>query len=232
MAKQAASAEVPRRLTHRPRDERGYIVPWFVAWIDGKPDFRIVDAAKFKPAIEQKRCWVCGETLGAYLAFCIGSMCAINRTISEPPSHRDCAIYSARVCPFLTLPRAQRRRANLPEEHLKEPAGIGIARNPGAVCIWITKSYRIVRVDNGILFRLGDPIETVWFCEGREATRAEVLASIESGYPLLEETAREEGEAGLARLALMREEAMKLVPPEQSPVLRRLIEETKDKDGE
>jgi hypothetical protein len=68
--------------------ERGYPVPWFVAKIGDHYDFRVVDAAKFKPAIEKQLCWVCGQKLGSMLAFTIGPMCAINRTISEPPSHR------------------------------------------------------------------------------------------------------------------------------------------------
>lgn len=32
-------------------------VPWFVAWIDGKPEFRVADGAKFKLAVEQALCW-------------------------------------------------------------------------------------------------------------------------------------------------------------------------------
>jgi hypothetical protein len=32
--------ELPLRMRGLPLDERGYPVPWFVAWIDGKPEFR------------------------------------------------------------------------------------------------------------------------------------------------------------------------------------------------
>jgi hypothetical protein len=31
------SVPVPQHMAGLPRDERGYIVPWFVAWHDGRP---------------------------------------------------------------------------------------------------------------------------------------------------------------------------------------------------
>src|SRR5690242_16765548 len=104
---------VPWRLKSRPI-HRGYPVPWFVADVDGVPDFRIVDARKFKPALEQRLCWLCGKPLGAYLAFPIGPMCAVNRVNSEPPSHRECAQWALQACPFLTQKEAGYRSAGLP----------------------------------------------------------------------------------------------------------------------
>jgi hypothetical protein len=35
---------MPARFARLPADERGYPVPKFVEWIDGKPDFRCVDS--------------------------------------------------------------------------------------------------------------------------------------------------------------------------------------------
>ena len=201
---------IPQRLLRRPV-ERGYPVPWFAAKVDEHYDFRIVDARKFKPAIDYKLCWICGGRLGAHLAFTIGPMCAINRTISEPPSHRECAEWSIRACPFLTQRETRRRAANLPEE-AREPAGVGILRQPGVVLLWIAKSYRVLRVGDGILFRIGDPVETHWFREGRDATHAEVLASIESGYPILLSEAQADGPAAVQELEAARERAMALLP--------------------
>src|SRR6267154_1896953 len=99
----------PKRSAELPRDERGYPVPWFVEWIDGKPDFRVMDSDKLVEAIKYKRCWVCGGPLGHYKVFTIGPMCMVNRTSAEPPSHRDCAEFSVRNCPFLTTPDMHRR---------------------------------------------------------------------------------------------------------------------------
>lgn len=201
---------IPQRLLSLPI-QNGFPVPWFVAEVDGKYDFRCVDGQKFKPAIKQRLCWICGQKLGAYLAFPIGPMCAINRTISEPPSHRDCAEWSIKACPFLVQRQEERRYTNLPDG-IKEPGGIAIARQPGAVCLWITNKYDIWDLPNGLIFKLGDPIEVHWFREGRTATRDEVMHSIETGYPILLEAAQSEGIFAVQKLEQQRDRAMKLLP--------------------
>lgn len=193
---------LPARLrAHLPIDERGYPVPWFVQWIDGRPDHRVMDERKLALALKDGRCWVCGQQLGRFQAYVIGPMCAITRTSSEPPSHRECAEWSARACPHLSRPHA-RRRDSYPDG-VKDPAGHAIMRNPGAVAVWITRlPARPRRADGGnagILFTLPDPIEVLWFCEGRTATREEVDAAIESGLPLLVDGALEQHGARLTR---------------------------------
>jgi hypothetical protein len=75
--------------------ERGFPVPWFVDWIDGKPEFRAMNPQRYRSAIRERLCWVCGEKIGISLCFVAGPMCGINRTSSEPPSHIDCARWSA-----------------------------------------------------------------------------------------------------------------------------------------
>jgi len=215
---------LPPHIARLPRDSRGFPVPWFVQWFDddnkpcesgtGRPDFRVANQARIGIAVGGRRCWTCGGVVGAYKAFVIGPMCAINRVISEPPSHRDCAIFSARACPFLSKPRMRRNEKDIPSG-LDEAAGMGLKRNPGAVCVWVTKSFKVFQAqagNPGILFSLGNPEELLWFAEGRRAYRAEVMASIESGYPLLEEMARAEGAAALAALETKRKIALKLVP--------------------
>lgn len=200
--------KVPARISRLPLDPRNYAVPFFVAWIDGKPDFRVIDPEKLYQAIKLKLCWICGGPLGSHLAFILGPMCVVNRIISEPPSHKECATYSLQVCPFLTLPKAQRREANLPT-NVHDSPGIPIERNPGASCLWITKKYSPVHAPNGILFRVGEPLEMQWWREGRAATHREVIDSIESGLSVLRTIASEEGaEVALAAKVSI---AMKLV---------------------
>lgn len=191
--------ELPTRIKALPVDHRGYPVPWFVAWIDGKPDFRVADARKRVIAVNEHRCWICGERLGTYLAFVIGPMCAVNRISSEPPSHRDCAEFSARACPFLARPHAKRREAGLPETKV-DPAGIMLERNPGVALIWITKGYRIIRTADGILFEVGPPREWLAFAEGRRATPEELQHSIVTGLPLLREIAENDPKRGAIAL--------------------------------
>lgn len=205
---------VPWRLKHRPV-VRGYPLPWFVE----SDDFRVADYRKLIEAVKRKVCYICGGPLGSYKAWCIGPMCSINRTISEPPGHRECAEWSIQACPFLNQREKKRRANDLPDDY-SGPAGIAITRQPGAACLWIAKSYRIIRVEadgdigGGILFKLGEPTEVKWYREGRQATRAEVLESIESGYPLLMEAAEQDGPQAVKELAAMCERAMALLPKE------------------
>lgn len=189
-----------------------YPVPWFVAEINGEYDFRVIGPGKIDKALLFKLCWVCGEPLGGFKAFTIGPMCSVNRISAEPPSHRDCAIFSARYCPFLSQPQMERRKTKLPPA--KDPAGIMLERNPGATLVWVTKSFEI-RKDwrtDGILFHIGDPTEVLWFAKGREATRDEVLESINSGLPTLQEMAEQDGPRAVEHLTRQTEAAMKLVP--------------------
>lgn len=215
-----AMPPLPPRIARRPVDHRGFPVPWFVQWFlddqpanpgEGKPDFRVADMRKLGRAIRENRCWVCGDALGKHKAFVIGPMCAINRVISEPPSHRDCAIFSATACPFLTKPRMRRNEKDIPEETV-EPAGTGLKRNPGVACVWVTTNFRPFKATGGVLFSLGEPLEVLWFAEGKPATREQVLASIESGYPALLNMAIAEGADAITALERQRLRAMPLLP--------------------
>lgn len=209
---------LPLRLRKLPLDARGYPVPWFVAWVDGPdgpetvPDFRVVDARKFRRAVKERLCWVCGEMLGRWLAFPIGPMCCITRTISEPPSHVECAEWSARNCPFLAQPQMVRREDHLPTD-VEEPAGFGIKRNPGVMCIWITRGYELFDDGHGKpLITIGAPERTTWWREGRAATRAEVDESVNSGLPILLAGARRDGPFAVAELERQHERARLLFP--------------------
>jgi hypothetical protein len=200
-----------------------YPVPWFVQWLkDGKacdygkgePDFRVMDPRKLSIALSRKVCWVCGEPIGTYKAFVIGPMCTINRVSSEPPSHHDCALFSVRMCPFLTKPRMRRNEKGMPLQ-TKEAAGFMIERNPGVACVWVTKSFKIFNPKaggKGILMSIGDPTNILWFAEGKPATRDQIMASIDGGYPELVKLAKHEGAAAMKELEKARERALQLVP--------------------
>lgn len=179
------------RLKRLPVDERGYPVPFFVAYVDGKPEFRMADSRKQERCMRHSLCWVCGQLLNEpELAFTIGPMCGINRISAEPPAHRECAEWSVRGCPFLNKPNMERR------EHEKMAAagsmggGVMITRNPGVMLIWCTYSFTVIKAPNkqgghGWLWEIGDPSSVSFWREGRPATRAEVIESIETGIPLL-----------------------------------------------
>lgn len=198
---------LPDRMRHLPV-HRGYPVPFFVAWVNGEPDFRIMDGEKMPDAIRFGRCWLCGQSMGRYQTFVTGPMCGVSRTSAEPPSHLDCAEFAAKACPFLSMPKMDRREGGLPKVGM---AGISFPRNPGVTLLWTTRDWGVFGDGSGRpLFRMGDPTRTQWFAEGRLATRAEVVASIESGLPSLRELAR--GPADLAELEAARTRLNALVP--------------------
>lgn len=190
--------KLPDRMAGCPVDDRGYPVPWFVAWEDGKPKFRAMDPDKLRLAIREKLCWVCGHKLGVHLTFVAGPMCGINRTNSEPPNHRECAVWSARNCPFLSNPRMVRREDGLTSEEMNSAAGHGLKRNPGVTMLWNTRNYEVFDVGRKFhgkpygeyLITMGEPESVDWMACGRAATRVEVIESIDSGIPNLEAMAR------------------------------------------
>ena len=211
--------EMPARIARLHKDRRGYPVPAFVCWFkdgqpcprgEGEPDFRVIAPGYLSRAYQHSRCWICGDELGVHRVFTIGPMCVVNRVTSEPPSHRACAEFAAKACPFLTNPREKRSVKDLPENGTV--AGIHLDRNPGAVCLYETRIAQPFRAGSGYLFRLGEPDNIDWYALGRPATRAEILASIESGYPLLQREAVKDGPEAVAELCRMRDAAMTLLP--------------------
>lgn len=216
---------LPPRIAKLFTDKRGFPTPWFVTFFDqhgapcsygqGEPDFRVADTRKVPQAIRNGLCWVCGEKLGAFKAFVIGPMCTITRTSSEPPCHSECAMFSVQACPFLLRPKMRRNENDLPDK--QDPPGYALLRNPGVACVWITKSFTTFKAQGGgkgFLLRIGDPTSVFWFCEGRGAKREEIMASIDGGYPALEDAARQERDvaAAIKELSRLREHAMRFVP--------------------
>jgi hypothetical protein len=200
-----------------PHDKHGRPVPWFVAWIDGVPDFRVIKPGAIGLATTAKSCWVCGMLFARQepRTFVIGPMCVVNLNTAEPPCHRECAAYSARACPFLATPNMSRRDRHLPEG-VSDPPGEFLRRNPGVACVWGAK-YNSTLVEKqpqgGVLFKLFPvPVFVEWYAHGRAATRTEVIDSINSGMPGLREMAADQGEGARAMLSRAYEDALALVP--------------------
>lgn len=204
---------LPDRMKSLRVDGRGFPVPWFVAWVNGEPDFRVVRERGILQAHHQRTCWLCGQPLGQYYAFVIGCMCAVNRINSEPPSHRECAEFAVKACPFLVNPRMRRNEKDLPPE-ARDPAGVMIKRNPGVSAMWVTKSYQPFETEGGcgFLFALGEPVEVTWWREGRPATLEECNTSIETGFPLLMDFAKREGSGAVLALREALVKCTRLLP--------------------
>lgn len=216
-----ALPDLPPRIAKLPKDDRGYPVPAFVEWmIDGNPvaraypgaypDFRYARSHFRAQAFRQGLCWICGEPTGVHKVYAIGPMCVINRTTMEPASHRQCAEFAVKACPFLVRPRM--RRLPFGEDEPRQAAGTMIERNPGCVCLYETREAKAFAVDKNWLIRLGKPDRVDWWAEGRQATRAEITASIDSGFPLLLGEAMKQGQESVDDLTRLTFEALKLAP--------------------
>lgn len=175
----------PERIAKLPL-HRGYPVPWFVPLIEGVPDHRIASAAKKTLAVRGRLCWTCGEKLETEIVFVLGPMCSISRSTAEPANHAECAEYAARACPFLTRPHAKRRDNDLPEDGPPMP-GNPIMHNPGVMALWPTDGMKpFSDGKGGVLFQVNRPTGPVaWYREGRAATRSEVSAAFDKGFPVL-----------------------------------------------
>jgi len=224
------SVPVPVRMSKMPRDRRGFTVPFFVSWLDangnlvdapnGTPDFRVIDTRRFAECVNFAKCWLCGEKLGRYKAYVVGPMCAVNRTTSEPPCHRECAVYALQVCPFLAQPKMRRNEKNMPDGYIA-PAGEGLKRNPGMGVLWLqdcfAKRYdveanRLQNINGGYLFQLQDPVEVQWWKDGRPATREEAEEALKHGAPAIREIAVAEGHGAIEAFDRMYDKARRYLP--------------------
>jgi hypothetical protein len=216
---------LPPRIARLFKDERGYPVPAFVEWMrdekaaergapGAKPDFRYANPNFRARAFRTGLCWVCGDPTGSHKVYVIGPMCVINRVTMEPACHRDCAEFTVKACPFLIRPRQKRNMKGLEEDAVENMPGIMITRNPGATCLYETPlASAFADGKGGWLIRLDAPVRVDWWAEGRKATRSEVLASIDSGLPLLKEEAWKDGPQAMLELGRMTGEALKYLPP-------------------
>lgn len=204
---------LPERVRKLPLESRGYPIPWFACTLDdGTRDIRVADNVKRVLAVKRRLCWICGEQLGQFLAFVIGPMCAVNRNTAEPPSHRECAEFAVQACPFMLHPKADYRGSNLPDGTTTSPTGL--PGNPGATCIWITRSFKPYRVPGSKewLINIGDPVEVQWWSEGKRATRARIMEALDARLPILRRYAELDGAEGLRALDAQVQRALLLLP--------------------
>jgi hypothetical protein len=165
---------MPPGIAALPKTDTGMPIPWFVAeQPDGKRDFRIVDSAKLGRAIAHNFCWICGRPMQRWKTFVMGPMCVIQRITTEPPSHADCAIYAARVCPFLGSPTFGRREVGLPHKIIEKTLEMA-DHNPGITCLWTTAAYH----QYGNFFHPADTSQLAWYRERRVATESEIVEAL------------------------------------------------------
>lgn len=101
---------IPAFLSHLKVNNNGYPIPYFVAYKDGKPDFRLLDPQKQVFCATHKKCAICGKKLfDKSYYFISGPEGYKNKVSTDPAMHRQCAEYSINSCPHLHLQKAHRR---------------------------------------------------------------------------------------------------------------------------
>lgn len=205
---------MPPRIATLPRDARGYPVPWFVEWRDGVPLFPVLDPRKWSRAVRHHLCWVCGQPLGRMMVFPIGPMCAINRITSEPGCHRDCAIYSVKVCPFLVNPNMRRVPFDKyrGDQQVIAPPGIHSEGNPRMTALWSTTDFGVLRLPNGPIIELGEPTAVSWWTRGAPATAQQAAAAFVEGAARLISVGEMQSEQAAVACVLQVIAARKLLP--------------------
>jgi len=203
---------LPDRMKNLHVDERGYPVPWFVAWVNGKPEFRAMDRQKFFLATQKRLCWICGDYLEVHKtpAFVIGPMCAVTRTSGEPPSHEECARFAAMACPFLVRPYMVRRDSSDLKALGSRENPSHIDRNPGVAMLWFTSIYHLEPDGASYVCKMGPAFKVECYAQGRPALEHEMRESIEGGMPILRNQCDGNLHA-LAEIARMRREAYKVI---------------------
>jgi len=97
----ATGIEIPKFLSHL-KQYGGYPVPFVQMWIDGKPDFRVIDPEKSTQCVNDKLCAICGIHLGEFCWFIGGSLCKQTHLFADAPMHEHCAEFASRTCPFVS----------------------------------------------------------------------------------------------------------------------------------
>lgn len=185
---------IPKHLSHRPRDKNGLPIPWFtVKGKDGEYTPGMASGYKVVKATKEGLCWVCGEKMGRYEIYVQSMAGVIHQFSTEPPAHLDCAVFTAEHCPFLV--------------------------NSGKpIALYTTTDSYVLNREGQPVFILSPPAELKWYHSGRLATRQECIAELEVVMPQILSTAaqsKNKGEELMMKQRLARLLANRL--PQESP---------------
>lgn len=135
----------PARLAQRPRDPRGFIIPYSVDDESGQPDFRVTNVNRVRELLNTRGCWLCGLAPDYWMCFIGGPLSIRNRLFTDGWMHEACAVYALRVCPFLANPNG---RFTTPDDDPRLYQGMAPNR-PSEFGCGYTRSYSTALDQNG-----------------------------------------------------------------------------------
>lgn len=140
------------------------VIPYFAIIKDGIPDFRVVDEVKRHAAVYDRLCWICGNPMPqGLIAFIGGERSVQNRSFIDPASHVECAMYAAKVCPYLNGER--RQYAKTPSRVEKDPAfeHMKVEQHvPRRLAIYLTARYWIKPYQGSFLIEADKARQIIW----------------------------------------------------------------------
>jgi len=166
-----AKAEIPSRLRRRPKDDRGYPIPFIAAFgPNGEPDFRIMSTSRVLECVNQRRCGLCGQPMSRIVYFIGGPESERTRSFLDPAMHHDCAVYALKTCPHLAMAKSHYSRAAL-------PAGTRTAESASAekmdrFGLFKTTGYHARQADGEIAIKAEPWLEVTWWKEGKPLAAA------------------------------------------------------------
>ncbi|MDI6101189.1 hypothetical protein QLQ12_21475 [Actinoplanes sp. NEAU-A12] len=136
--------DLPAGLAARPRDaRRGLPIPP-VNVHDGPHgpyvDFTTLNITASADLAAARRCSLCGEPMGYWVAFLGGPRAAELLRYTDPPGHPECMTAALRLCPHIALARHRRARPDRPGSGMMPPGSHG--EKPERYVLGITRSYR------------------------------------------------------------------------------------------
>lgn len=162
----------PPRLARRPRDPRGFIIPYSVDDGTAQPDFRMTQPDRIRELFGRHGCWLCGEALDYWQCFIGGPLSIANRMFTDGPMHEACAVYALRVCPFLASPTG--RYSSSPEDAPNVNPHMASTR-PERFGLGFTRGYQTGIDPSGHLYLHADPFRKVlWYSAHGELLDAQI----------------------------------------------------------
>lgn len=148
---------MPEPLARRARDQRrGVPIPVMNmppgSTDPAEADFTGIHAQSVYDCGTERRCGICGDPLGYWIAFLGGPVAAQSRAYVDPPFHPECAETALRLCPHIAVPHHKRAPEHRLAETSHTPTGF-VEEKAAEWVMGITRDYRIEPYGRGHVFR-------------------------------------------------------------------------------
>ncbi|WP_239126796.1 hypothetical protein [Asanoa siamensis] len=160
------AAAIPPSLAARPHDDRrGLPIPPVNVHPDpsgggSHVDFTTINTTVATRLAAERRCSLCDEPMGYWVAFLGGPRAAALMRYADPPGHPECMTAALSLCPYVAIGRHRRARADRPGAGIIPPGSHG--DKPDRWLLGITRAYRTRFIaEHGFTTYLPAPFRTV-----------------------------------------------------------------------